>query len=155
MSYEWRGYKTDPENGVVYGLRGKPITRKASDGYIVIVNHGRSVAAAHRAIWESVHGEIPAGMQVNHKNGIKHDNRISNLEVCSCLENVRHAYRTGLNRTYGERHPHAKLTEAQVLEIRRSKETHVRLARIFGVCWKTIRAARLGITWKRTLEGLE
>jgi hypothetical protein len=36
------------------------------------------------------------GLEVNHKNGIKVDNNLENLELVTRRENVRHAVRTGL-----------------------------------------------------------
>lgn len=96
------GYQIDEVLGVVYGKYGRPV-RALSKGYIR-VNHGRNkfYRDAHRLIWEAVNGPIPEGMQVNHINGIKTDNRIINLEVVTPRENLLHAYRTGLKCAKGD-----------------------------------------------------
>lgn len=57
---------------------------------------------------------------VNHKNGIKSDNRAENLEWCTRQENVRHSFDNGLQvNPKGQDHSTAKLRDIDVLEIRR------------------------------------
>ena len=41
----------------------------------------------HRVIWESVFGPIPKGMQVDHINGDKKDNRLNNLRLVTPQQN--------------------------------------------------------------------
>lgn len=49
-------------------------------GYIRIKYDGKLVMM-HRLVWQVANGAIPNGMEVHHKNGVKSDNRIENLEL--------------------------------------------------------------------------
>ena len=46
----------------------------------------------HRLVVMAFIDKIPESMQVDHKNGIRNDNRVENLEIVSCRENITRAY---------------------------------------------------------------
>jgi hypothetical protein len=59
---------------------------------------------------------------INHINGIKTDNITKNLEWCTYSENTIHSYKIGLMNANGTNNGRCKLTEKQVLEIRKNSE---------------------------------
>lgn len=61
--------------------------------------------------------------EVNHKDGNKSNNNDWNLEWVTGQENVDHSVITGLVKRGSDR-PNSKLTDEQVLEIRRLAKTH-------------------------------
>lgn len=89
----------------------------------------------HRLVMLAFVGAKIPKMEVNHKNGIKHDNRLTNLEYVTSSENKIHraeVLRSGI----GEENPHSRLTDKDVLEIRfRSAmgELGMALAEEYGV----------------------
>ena len=71
----------------------------------------------HRLVAETFLEEWDNKLHVNHINGDKLDNRLSNLELVTRSQNMRHALSTGLTRDVGETHHNAILTEEKVHEI--------------------------------------
>lgn len=98
----------------------------------------------HRLVAEAFLDKPFSGCEVNHRNGVKTDNRAENLEWVSSSENKKHAYRLGLIRRpdhRGEAHPSARLTESAVRSIRRrheAGESRAALARELGLHRTTV-----------------
>ncbi len=125
-------------------------------GYLRVMFQGmtkRRTVSAHRIVWMiHNHREIPAGLEVNHKDGKKQNNHPSNLEVVTRSANTKHAIRH-LDRIIQPRAtPGAKLTFQQVYEIRQlwaEKAMSLKeLAAHFNVCVQSIQGIIYRKTWK-------
>jgi hypothetical protein len=113
----------------------------------------RYFALAHRLVYRHFNGPIPDGLTVNHRNGRKWDNRPNNLELVTPSGNVVHALRVlkvGRLDQQGEANVMAKLTNSQVLEIRKRRlagESLKDIAARYGVSDRAISKICLGQRW--------
>lgn len=85
---EWKEYKDFVVSnlGRIKGKRGKILKGNKSDsGYI---KYGKKHSLGHIIVWEAFCGKKKEGMVINHINGNKHDNRLSNLEEVTHQENL-------------------------------------------------------------------
>lgn len=108
----------------------------------------------HRLVAEAFIPRREGATMVNHKNGVKGDCRLENLEWVTPSDNNLHAYRTGLASAAGENNGQAKLTEAALVLVRRRIQDGLRdtvIAGEFGVHRRTIGDIRRGLTWRSAL----
>jgi len=113
------------------------------------------VTAVHRLVAHLFIGPPPEpGYQVNHKNGVKHDNRHTNLEWLTASQNMRHAYRElGRVKPFapGADNPRAKLSRQQIDWIRRNatgrRGEQTEFASKFGVSQSLISQIISGRIW--------
>jgi hypothetical protein len=107
----------------------------------------------HRLILEAFRGPCPEGLEGCHDDGDPLNCRLSNLRWDSHRANMHDAIRHGtfrVNIQRGSRHGHAKLTEADIPEIRRlliMGVKQVEIARRFGVDRYQIWSIKHGHTW--------
>lgn len=109
------------QNGKVVRRRGKVISpQKDKRGYVYV-----NICCGGKNNFKQVHRLVAlafvdgdCSLCVNHKDGDPSNNHFQNLEWLTHSENVAHAVRTGLMNGKGEKNSQAKLTKADVDEIR-------------------------------------
>lgn len=131
-----------------------------SHGY-VFVELGRGPNNERRRFW--VHREVALTFidnpdtlpEVNHRTGLKIDNRIDNFEWVSDVDNIQHSWDVGLRenaRLSGERNWRATITESDVRSIRQRRlngERPVDIAKDYSS--GTVKHVLAGRTWKHLL----
>lgn len=95
----------DTTNGTITHIMSNGSIRenmgsKGSHGYRSVAI-GRTIVLNHRVIWEHAHGPIPHGMQIDHINGVKDDNRIANLRLVTVSQNQQNRLRHQINNSIG------------------------------------------------------
>ena len=163
MNYEcktipgYEDYEVDT-NGRVWSFKSGIKTEKKlsfrANGYLSVglFNNGKfKNCLVHRLIMLTFCGE--SNLQVNHIDGDKTNNNLTNLEYCTASENIRHAFKTGLNKSKGEGNTNSKLTEKDVIGIKTAllapyRGINVDLGRKYGVKNVTISSIRSGRSWK-------
>lgn len=100
-------FNYDPEAGIFTRARNVGRRVKAGDvlqsmdceGYLR-VGIGRKGYKLHRLAWLYVYGYLPE-MDVDHINGVKHDNRIANLRLATLSENMQNRKTAQVNNASG------------------------------------------------------
>jgi hypothetical protein len=105
------------DSGIVIGKRGIPLKGCFSRTGYKLVDVDNKKRQVHRLVALAFLPGIPS--EVNHKNGIKSDNRIENLEWSTRSKNMLHAYKTGLMKTGNSHHSRSKLYAKDVFKIRK------------------------------------
>ena len=128
--------------------------KKSRSGYLMclIQKDGvRKNMTTHRLIAKTFIPNPKNKPQVNHKNGIKDDNRVENLEWCNRSENINHAYANNLMvKNFGSKNGSSKLNKHQVIEIKKlldEKNTCVSIAKKFNVSSSQIERIKNKVNW--------
>ena len=148
------------EDGVIYcHLHGKTSTKKTpiTNGYYrfnTSWNGTKHNFLAHQIVWLQFNPEsIMDGQTINHKDGNKLNNAISNLELITYRENYLHASDIGLvdlHKNAGDNCGTSKLTWSQALMIKSLKDvcSQRHLAKKYGVFQGTISSILRDQTFK-------
>lgn len=121
------------------------------DGYwwimLRLADGSRAARSVHQTVCRAFHGPPPfKGAQVAHLDGTRDNNRADNLRWKTAQGNAEDRERHGRT-ARGEKSAQAKLTEAQVREIRQSTLSCREAAQRYGVSKATISRVRRRVWW--------
>lgn len=132
-------------------LKAKP----KKNGYLQLslMNDGKKnhTFMVHLLVLNAFVGPPPAGYEANHKDGIKSNPDLANLEWATKSENQLHALRNGLSHSVrGEKVGSAKLKESEVRVIKgllSAGGNRRDISKMFNTSWPNIYHIEKGETW--------
>lgn len=130
---------------------------KNRDGYLYtgLTKSGISkTLKIHRLVAEAFLPVIKGKPHIDHIDGNKHNNNVSNLRWCTHSENITFGWATGAYNNIGSLHGNAVLNENIVKQIKikiASGETLISLAKQYSVSSSTISCIKTGKLWKHVL----
>ena len=129
-----RGITYDAENGKFITRRGCDAGKETPNGYRLVMLQRDKIEyrfCEHRCVWTWFYGEIPNGMEINHIDANRSNNRIENLEVVNHAENMQHAKKMGnLNPAKADRSGKAIYTNEEVIAMRTVHKNGMRFYKI-------------------------
>lgn len=125
------------------------------NGYLrVKLNDGKQYLV-HRLVMEAFVGE--SSLFANHKNGIKSDNRLQNLEWCTRSQNTKHSFDTGLQTPRrGVENSSSKKCDMDIIKIRQLYclgATQVDIAHMFSIAQGCVSNIVLNKNWRHITNG--
>ena len=157
----YEGLYSVSDEGRVWGIKKNRMLRQdcSSWGYprVFLRNHeGEKRFSVHRLVMLSFVGPVPDGQEVNHKNGIKNDPRLENLEYVTRSENQLHCNHVIRTRESmkGSAHGRSKITEKIAIAIRAARDSGQSLASIankFNVSAPTVSLIATGKIWRHVV----
>ena len=169
LDYVNQGIIKVTKEGKIFNTKtNREIGYKNNCGYIglgIKINKKVHHMLAHRLVYMVyISNDIDPKLTINHKNGIKTDNRVDNLELVTYAANNKHAKETGLYngctekgkeklrvRFSGEKSTSAKIKNEDIPDIkmmRRNGRTYQEIATIYNVHRSTIRNTAIGKSFK-------
>lgn len=158
------GYEIDAYGNVFSHKTGRFLQQQTDrQGYKYIqlnVENKRKHLFVHRLVWIFHHGHADNNLQINHIDGNKENNSISNLELVTGKENISHSYAHGL-RTAGHGSGHLVPVFSIDKDGNETRYESIKIAaastscdgsQITKVCKGKLRSCG-GFLWKYALDG--
>jgi hypothetical protein len=153
------------EDGKIYSEKTNKILSPQLDknGYekvqMMSTDGKRHRYSVHRLVLENFSPiENMEHLQVNHIDGNKRNNHLSNLEWVTNYENIHHAIKTGLRNNNGENNPSAKLNENdiyKIVDLIKEKKSCAYIAKQFNVSASAIERIKRKETWTSITHNLK
>jgi len=131
-----------------------------SEGYLLCgINIKRKLTVPNKVNWLVANAfyDNSIGLpQSNHIDGVKTNNHLINLELCSRSYNMKHAHYLKLRPfSDNDSHHQRKLTKDDVHNILESDLEYSKLAEKYQVAIPTIRRVKMGETYKHITKGIK